>query len=350
MMARGGVILAGIMAWGGFGVVTAISVRAAASAPPPTFAERIQGKEYWDARLVGRRFGLAAHSGKPGTLSLKSAWTTLELDADDQEIQVNGLNVFLSDPVAADHGRFFISRRDVEDLIEPILIPRSAAMPPRVRTIVVDPGHGGNDHGNENPRLKLEEKTMTLDVAQRLAALLRASGFHVVMTRKKDRRVELEDRVALADRVGADLFVSVHFNSFTQPDVDGAETYVMTPRFDPSAPAPEHDKSMRTANFPGNAFDHWNTVLGYKVHRAVVEGLDAPDRGFKRYRYYVLRMSRCPAVLVEAAFLSNDAEGRKVKTSFYRARIAQAISDGIKAYASIVDRYRTELASRHRDG
>lgn len=327
-----------------------VAAAPAASAPLGQDAVRIMGREYWDAQLIGRRFGLTARfDPRTKEMRLASRWTTIVLQPNDQEIQINDLNVFLSDPVAVDHGRYFISRRDAEDLLRPILVPRSASPPPRVRTIVVDAGHGGNDHGNENDRLGVMEKTMTLDVARRLAGLLTAAGFHVVMTRTADRRVELDDRVALAARVHADLFVSIHFNSFTQPNVAGAETYVMTPEYARSTPAREHDQQMRVTDFPGNRFDHWNTVLGYEVQRAVVDGLGATDRGFKRYRYYVLRMTPCPAVLVEAGFLSNTAEGEKVKSSFYRARIAQAISDGIKSYASAVDGYRTQLASRRRE-
>jgi N-acetylmuramoyl-L-alanine amidase len=327
--------------------IWAVALSRAGAAPSLGETVSIQGRPYWDARDIGRRFGLTPKfDAKSGNLRLVSRWTEIELEPDSQEMRINDLSVFLSDPVAADHGRFFIGRRDVEELIRPILVPHAGARPPAVRTIVIDAGHGGNDHGNENTRLRLREKAFTLDVARRLARLLTQGGFRVIMTRKDDRRVELEDRVALADRVGADLFVSVHFNSFTQPGVSGAETYVLTPRYAPSTPATEHDKSMRVTAFPGNAFDHWNALLGYKVHRAIIEGLGAEDRGFKRYRYYVLRMCPCPAVLVEAAFLSNDTEGRKVNTAAYRARIADAISKGVKAYATTVSRARSEVASR----
>lgn len=308
---------------------------------------QIQGKEYLDTRDIGRQFGLAVQKGASAdTLRLASKWTKIDLSADSQEARINDLHVFLSDPVAADHGRFFLSRRDVDELIRPILSPRSAHPPGAVRTIVIDAGHGGNDHGNENERLHLRESVFTLDVARRLADSLQASGFKVIMTRTTDRRVELDDRVAIAARAGADLFVSIHFNSFTQPGVSGAETYVLTPRYAASTPAIEHDGTMRVTDFPGNAYDHWNAVLGYQVHRELVDALNTEDRGLKRYRYYVLRMAPCPAVLVEAAFLSNAIEGLRVNTSAYREKIADAVAAGIKDYAAAVDHTRSNIASR----
>ena len=326
--------------------VFALRLTAAPAAPAVV---HIQGKEYWDVRDVGQSLGLALQTTpRSEAASLRSRWTRIDFATDSQDARINDLHVFLSDPIASDHGRFFISRRDVDDLIRPILFARATPAPEPVRTIVIDPGHGGNDHGNENTRLHLQEKVYTLDVARRLARLLAASGFRVVMTRDRDQRVELEDRVALAQRVHADLFVSVHFNSFTTPNVSGAETYVMTPEYASSTPAAEHDTSMRVTDFPGNAFDHWNAVLGYKVHRNLVDALGAEDRGLKRYRYYVLRMCPCPAVLVEAAFLSNSFEGLKVSTAAYREKIADAICDGVKAYADTVERSRAGVASRRK--
>ena len=324
---------------GALAVVTGFVGRAAP-------AIHLGGTTYLDVRDVGQRFGLDAVAVGKAAFRLQSRWTRIDLQGDSQQAEINGLSVYLSEPVAVDRGRFFVSRPDVERLLRPILAPRLSPQPRLVRTVVVDAGHGGNDHGNENSRLRLQEKVFTLDVARRLEALLTRDGFKVVMTRRTDRRVELEDRVALAERAHADLFVSVHFNSFVQPSVAGAETFVLTPRHDESTPAAEHNRGMRNDRFPGNAFDDWNALLGYKVHRAVIAGLDASDRGLKRYRYYVLRMAPCPAVLVEAAFLSNDAEGRRVSSPAYRQRIASSIAAGVRSYADAVERVHVAVARR----
>ena len=311
----------------------------AAPAYPP---EQFQGRDYRDAREVAGRFGFTTQwlvRGK--SLRLQSRWTRIDLTVDSQEILINDLHVHLSEPVAGDHGTLYISQGDVTTLLTPVLAPQVASPPPVPRTVVIDPGHGGNDHGNENERLKLSEKVFTLDVAKRLARLLTADGFRVVMTRTDDRRVELDDRTEIARKAKADLFVSIHFNSFTQPGVAGAETYVMTPRNERSSPQPERDKAMMKTGYPGNGFDHWNMVLGYQMHRELIDGLHAADRGLKRFRYLVLRMCACPAVLVEAGFLSNETEGRKVNTPAYRQQIAEAIGSGVNAYAATIKRLRS---------
>jgi N-acetylmuramoyl-L-alanine amidase len=248
--------------------------------------------------------------------------------------------VYLGKSVAANRGRLWVAQHDVDSLIAPILLRRGHSAPRVVKTIVLDPGHGGNDRGNENRKYGLVEKRFTLDVARRLAVLLRARGFRVVLTRTNDRRVELDDRIAIATAAHADLFVSIHFNSFRDGGVSGAETYVMTPEYVHSAPAMEHDTTMRTTKYPGNGFDPWNAILGYEIHRHLVSDLKAEDRGLKRYRYFVLRMVDCPAVLVEPGFLSNSAEGRKVNTRAYRAQIARALCTGIAAYADCVKKAR----------
>ena len=179
---------------------------------------------------------------------------------------------------------------------------------------------------------------MTLDVALRLERLLRARGYRVVQTRQKDRFVEFDDRTQLIRKTGADLFISIHFNAFRDAAVGGTETYVMTPRYQRSSPQAEQSRSMMTTTYQGNRYDDWNILLGYHLHRELVNELELADRGLKRFRYRVLRNATCPAVLVEAAFLSNLQEGRKVSTAAYRQRIAQAIADGVSAYAQALKR------------
>ncbi|MDD2765643.1 MAG: N-acetylmuramoyl-L-alanine amidase [Opitutaceae bacterium] len=311
-----------------------------ATAGAPTYESvRLYGTDYIDAREFARRFGFSAIKVKPqATLQLRSRWTTIDLAVDSAEIALNGLRIFLGEPVVSCQGGLYLSRLDAEKLLRPILGPSQGRPVLRLKTIVLDPGHGGNDPGNQNHRLKLDEKNLTLDVARRLRLLLRKRGYHVVMTRVGDRRVELEDRARIAARARADLFISIHFNAFIQSNVAGAETYVMSPRFLRSGPQAERDASMAATDYPANKHDHWNIVLGYQMHRQVVRNLRAPDRGLKHFRYAVLRLINCPGVLVEAAFLSNDAEARKVSTPAHRQRIAQAIAAGVRAYDAALNR------------
>lgn len=311
------------------------SARAASGVP----SVRLFGHDYIDARDFARQFGLTPQWVVPQKkLRLKSEWTTIDFTVHDADVILNRLRVFLSEPIVAHRGSLYLARRDADDLLAVILRPSSRRPAPRLKTIVIDAGHGGHDPGNQNPRLKLQEKQMTLDVAKRLERLLRAEGYRVVQTRTTDRYIDFDARVALIRKSRADLFISIHFNGFTDPSVAGTETYVLTPRHQRSSPQRERDRRMVTTAYPGNKHDHWNALLGYHMHRQLVEGLGRPDRGLKRFRYRVLREATCPAVLVEAAFLSNDTEGRQVGSAAYRQKIAASIAAGVKAHAAALRR------------
>jgi len=201
--------------------------------------------------------------------------------------------------------------------------------------IALDPGHGGKDTGTQNRKLKLDEKTFTLDVALRLRALLRKQGYKVVMTRTDDRYIPLEERSEIANKAGADLFISIHFNSVENaPSVSGTEVYAMTPQYQhSSSTSPGAKDSMARTAYPGNRNDPWNAVLGYSIQNQLLAKLGTEDRGFKRARFAVLRLVKSPAVLVESGYLSNPAEAHKIATPAYRDNIAEGIAAGIRAYS-----------------
>lgn len=297
---------------------------------------RLFGADYVDARDFAERYGLSpGWIERDKKLRLRSQWTTIDLTVHRDEAWLNGLRLVLSEPVVAHQGSLYFSAGDAEFVLGAILSPRSSGPAPAVRTIVIDAGHGGDDPGKQNHALKLDEKKFTLDVARRLERLLRRDGFQVVMTRKADREVSLDQRVAIAEKAQADLFVSIHFNAFADAAVEGAETFVMTPHRQPSSPARENDGSMETTAYPANRFDRVNSILGYHVHRHIVDRLKPTDRGLKHFRYHVLRNIPCPGVLVEAAFISNSTEARRIATSAYRQQLAEAIASGIKGYKAV---------------
>ncbi|HEY0947581.1 MAG TPA: N-acetylmuramoyl-L-alanine amidase [Opitutaceae bacterium] len=300
---------------------------------------RLNGIEYVEARAFFARYGLKASWLEASRkLQAASTWTKIELEADKREITLNGLRLFLGEGVAAAHGTLYVSRIDADKLLTPILRPASVpGRVPELKVIAVDAGHGGQDTGTQNKALKLHEKGFALDVARQVTQLLRSRGYKVVMTRDDDRFIDLEERAAIAKRAGADLFISIHFNSVEgAPAVRGTETFVMTPRYHRST-QPERDKEMIPTVYPGNKFDAWNAVLGYAVHRQLLGKLGTFDRGLKRMRFVVLRSAPCPSVLVEAGYLSNDAEARKIGTAAYRGDIAEAIVNGVNAYAAQLD-------------
>lgn len=319
----------------------------ACAAPPNRAAApaniKVAGVDYVDAHAFLGRFGLKADVAEGGkSARYKSTWTTLDINPDSRDLLFNGVRVFMGEPAVFRGDTVYVSRIDAENLFRPLLNPSSVSVPvPRPRIIVIDAGHGGQDTGTRNKSLKLDEKGFTLDVANRLRALLIKQGYSVVMTRKNDRFIGLQERAEIANKAGADLFISIHFNAVAgATHVRGSETYVMTPRYQRSTGSASRSPDDDVAN-PGNRHDPWNALLGYHMHARMLEKLGSADRGFKRARFAVLRLVNCPGVLVEAGYLSNDDEARKIATPAYRAALAEALARGVQAYADALPPVKT---------
>ena len=137
--------------------------------------------------------------------------------------------------------------------------------------------------------------------------------------------------LALIEREKADLFISLHFNAIDKRTVSGNETYILTPQNQRSTEADRRqpDDAVR---LPGNAFDGWNAVLGFRIHSALLGNLQSFDRGLKHARFAVLRDIECPGLLVECGYLSNDAEARKIATPQWRQKLATSIAEGVADY------------------
>ena len=195
--------------------------------------------EYVDAADFGARFGLKlAWLEEEKRFQLNSAAVKWEIKVDSRESTIDGQRVFLGDPVRLSRGRPYFSRIDVERLLTPILQPGCGeTRVPELKTIVLDPGHGGKDNGKVNERLKVQEKDLALDTALRLKKRLEQDGYRVALTRSDDRAIELTERATVARQEKADLFLSIHYNS-VENDVErvsGVEVYTMTPQHQLSA-------------------------------------------------------------------------------------------------------------------
>ncbi|MTD29710.1 SH3 domain-containing protein [Planomicrobium sp. YIM 101495] len=171
-------------------------------------------------------------------------------------------------------------------------------------TIVLDPGHGGNDGGTVGVR-QTAEKGLTLKTAEILSHHLRAAGANVLLTRQSDVYVDLRKRVSIGHQAGADAFISIHYDSTEDRSVSGFTSYYM------------HDYQEELAAYV-------NHGLGQK--------LSLRDRGTQPGNYLVLRENRQPAILVELGFLSNYAEERVVSTSHFREQAALGLYEGIIDY------------------
>lgn len=174
----------------------------------------------------------------------------------------------------------------------------------RDQRVVIDPGHGGRDSGAVGRRLK--EKDLNLDVSRRVVAQLNEIGAQTVLTRESDVFVDLYDRPAMANAIGADMFVSIHCNAMPRRDTGwGTETYYYTPQ---------------------------SKCLGLIVQDALVAGLGRRDNGLRRARFVVVRESEMPAVLVELMYLNHYEEENLLERPEVRQAAADAICEGLRQY------------------
>jgi len=228
----------------------------------------------------------------------------------------------------------------------------AAVFPLAVRTIALDPGHGGESAGTRAP-LGLVEKDLTLDIAERLRKLLEQQSFQVVMTRRDDRDVSLEQRGVLANREGADIFVSIHLNWIENRKSRGIETYYLGATDDPFltrlAAAENRDSGYSMADMRRLLDRIYADVRQAKSRRLaeVVQGSlfeslgkvnpEIDNRGVKAAPFIVLLSTEMPAILAEVSCLSNEGEAQLLTKPLYRQYIAEALSKGIRAYAEDVE-------------
>ncbi|MCE2696162.1 MAG: N-acetylmuramoyl-L-alanine amidase [Anabaena sp. 49633_E8] len=193
----------------------------------------------------------------------------------------------------------------------PDLKPRQPQITPRrdLRkgkiVVIIDPGHGGKDSGAIGIGGVLE-KDVILPISKRITEVLERNGIQVIMTRDSDYFVTLPGRVTMAERANADVFVSIHANSAgaNRPEVSGLETY-------------HYDSGLRLAQI---------------VHSKILQSLNVRDRKVRKARFYVLRKTSMPSILVETGFLTGRDDAAKLRTSAYQNQMADAIAQGILQY------------------
>lgn len=267
------------------------------------------------------------------TLQASNPSTKLLLTIDSREARLNGVELLLLFPVIEHEGKILLSRLDVQSTLLPIMTPPRALQGARLKTICLDAGHGGKDPGymvGAN-----QEKKYTLLMVQELRSQLEHAGYKVFLTRSSDTFIDLPDRPALANRKGADLFLSLHFNSFSaagvpRSSVQGSEVYCLTPAGAQSTNS--QGEGGPTGPCPGNRNNDKNMFLAYAIQKNLTRNLGVTDRGVKRARYAVLRDATMPAILIEAGFMSHPVEGKKIFDAGYRRQIAQAVVQGVCAY------------------
>ena len=186
---------------------------------------------------------------------------------------------------------------------EPVTNFNPLSKPLRGLTIIVDAGHGGHDTGA--PGRKSKEKDHTLDIARRVQRYLTERGANALLTRSNDTYITLQGRVDYAQSRNADMFISIHMNSSDSSASNGTETFYYTPQSLPFA---------------------------REIHNEFVQATGRKSRGVSRARFYVIRKTTMPSVLLECAFVSNPTEENIALSTAWRERLAQGVTRGVINY------------------
>ena len=223
----------------------------------------------------------------------------------------------------------------------------------RARRIVIDAGHGGHDPGTIG-HSGLQEKELVLDVALRLERLVKQElATEVVLTRSSDVFIPLEERTAIANSRGADLFLSIHANSSRSAQARGIETYFLNFARNPHA---EAVAARENAISPATLKDLQTLVKAITLNSKIAESRDFAaavqegmvagvkarhavlDRGVHTAPFYVLIGANMPAVLAEIAFVSNPEDEKQLKTPEYRELVARSLLRGVRSYLEALNR------------
>ena len=257
---------------------------------------------------LGRLLGLYVSESKPTHVTLKnSANTVMIFTVSGGQVYVNTKPVTTVGIVERTKGQVYVSKSLIQQIRSAMGTYPPTPEPRRMSgTVVIDAGHGGKDPGATSV-LGFYEKGINLSVAHKVAGLLEQRGLRVKMTRSGDNFIELEERAAIANRLRADLFVSIHSDSFPKSSRQGYTVYI----------AKSASSSSRRA--------------ASAIARSM-SGTGLNSFGVQTANYHALTGTRGPAVLVEMGYLSNRREAALLRSSSFQNRLAQAVANGISDY------------------
>ncbi|MBR1982718.1 MAG: N-acetylmuramoyl-L-alanine amidase [Akkermansia sp.] len=247
----------------------------------------------------------------------------LRFGPEPRELRIQNMLFLLTHPVQEDaSGDLLVSKLDVLSVIEPVLRPTYIANRSALRTVVIDPGHGGHDVGTVSPFAR--EADVTLLVAKKLGAELTKRGYEVSYTQNQNQYLSPQARVDKANAAPAAILLSLHLNS-GRSDMKGVQTYTI-------APADKGDKIL-----PGHPYVPASTALAMALQSSLVQHTEAEDGGCRRARYSPLNSVTCPAVTVEMGFATHPEEGARLSSDEYQMKLADALADGVDAFARVMN-------------
>ena len=309
---------------------------------------KVGNRDYLSVENIAKFYGFPADVAPTGkTLRIDNGKNSMVLLVNSREAIINGVRNWLSFPVVERDGKFLVSRVDLAKSIEPQFRPHMIQNLGKIKTVVLDPGHGGHDKGACS-RYGCE-KNYALDVARQLKPVLEAKGLKVIMTRDSDVFIPLEMRARIANSTRDSIFVSIHFNATDMnPAATGFEIYSLTPRGSPSTG--DNALLLHFLNMEaGSSVDAPSLALSAAIYHSVLGHIPEFDRGIKRARFAVLRLTKVPAVLVEGGFVTQRGESRLIADSLWRLKLAQSIGTGIENYRDLVEKkHRPTLVADYR--
>src|SRR6266513_1940858 len=303
---------------------------------------KINGRDFLTVDNIAKFYGFPNPIIDGKSVDLNNGKNEMQFHLDSREMLLNGVRNWLSFPVFVHDGKIVVSRIDLAKTLEPQLRPNMIPKLGRVQPVVLDPGHGGFDKDAISGYGY--EKDYALDLARLLRPVLQAKGFRVIMTRESDVFVPLEVRAQIANATHDSIFVSLHFNATDHdPIATGFEIYSLTPR---GAPSTYEDwltqMSINIQN--GTEADAASVELSSCIYHSLIGHIGEFDRGIKRARFAVLRLTKIPAVLVESGFLTERGESRLIANPGWRQKLADAICTGIDNFRTLAENKKRPLA------
>ena len=305
-----------------------------------------------DLRALNVREGRGLVSAVRAEQSERDAFVTLDVSRDATRLRVDRRDDPPQIEIALEKGRPADGEGVPEGTIEIVEDGGGERAAFSIDRICIDAGHGGRDHGKESADGVLE-KDVNLAIARAVRDRIQEElGLEVVMTRDDDRMVELVERTEIANTSGCDLFISIHCNSWFHNGTGGFESYFLSParseseralqRFenqagDGAARAPRGDVEFILWDLVQNAYIDESSSFAEYIQREMTARLGVESRGVKQASFVVLQGAKMPAVLIEAAFLSNPAEERLLVDPEFQRRVADGVVASIR---KMQDRYR----------
>jgi len=311
---------------------------------PPKEAEKtgwqivkLGGRDYLPVAQVAAYYKMKMNADG-NSVELKSSDRRVNFEAGSRQAQIDSVKHTLSFPVILTNSDFFLSRMDLSKTVDPIMRPERIPRLNPVRTVVLDPGHGGQQSGAVNRYGT--EKNYNLDLSRRVRPYLQEAGLQVVITRSGDETLGAAHRVAIAADIekkrSGTIYVGIQFNASPdgRPEKTGFEVFALTPRGAPNSA----DNFLTGTSFtaePGHARDHASVALANAIYHAMLGRVPMFDNGVKRKRTEELRLATVPAVTIHCGFMTNPRDARLMADPAWRERLAESIALGIIEFCEL---------------